>query len=312
MATNTGPGGAVQGTKPTTGGTPSPSTTPPTTGPPAGTLTPDQQSANTSINEFFAQFGLTDLAQWAWNAYLNGTPIEQVFLDAQQRPEWKARFPAMDELAKQGRAITPAAYIEWEQRAVSLFQAYGLPKGFYDDPTDFKDIMVAGVGMPELEQRIQLAAKAQYSVPQSVRDELKAKYGIDDGALTAYWLDPNRAAPLLENQFTAAQISAQAKGTGFGNINRDQAELLAAEGVTDDTAKQGFGTLTGLGQVLTETLAGEQSLTRDQQLAAVFGGDAEASRAIQARQAGRLAAFQSGGGFTTKQTGRTGVGTQEG
>ncbi len=327
MATQVGPGGATAKplkappkNPPKDGKTPPPSkggggkTTPsPPPSTPAGSgLTPDQASASAALHAYFDQYGLGGLIDWAWQQYLNGTPVEQIYIDAQQRPEWKARFPAMEELARQGRAISPDAYIAWERQAVSIFQQYGLPKGFYDQPDDFTKFLVNGVDTPELAQRVQRAAQVAMQVPQEVRDELASYAGVSDsiGALTALWLDPDRATTALEQQFTAATIGAQSRITGFGALSRDQAMRLAELGVTGDTARQGFGQLGALGQVAGPALAGEQQITRQELLDAAFAGDVEAQRKITQRQEQRVAAFSGGGGYTVGQQ-RTGIGTQE-
>jgi hypothetical protein len=55
--------------------------------------------------------------------------------------------------------------------------------------------------------------------------------------------------------------------------------------------------------------AGETAITQQEQIAGVFGTNAEARQKIAARKRGRQAAFEQGGSFIPTQAGVAGLGT---
>lgn len=285
---------------------------PPTSDPVPG-LTTDQRSAKAQIEATLGNYGLQSLGDFAWKEYLNDIPIEQIMLDIRQTPEYKQRFPAMQELANQGRAISEGQYINYETSAASLFRAAGLPAGFYDQPDDFAGFLTKNIALPELQSRIDVAKTAVYNSDPGTLAALQDYYGIQGGGnhigdATAYFLDPERALPAIQQQMIAAQEGGAAARTGYGPLNRTNAERLASLGVSADAAQQGFGTLANL-QPIFANLPGEGGAapTSEQGLQAVFENNASAASAITARQNQRKAIFQEGGGFSQTAGGMTGI-----
>lgn len=305
----------LQRTRPTSGerfgfgAVPSDRTRP--TPPTASLGTAEQQSARALIRTVLGQFGLDALADRLWQQYFAGAPLEQVFLDLRTTPEYKARFPAMDVLAKKGRAITEAQYIGYEQQAVELYRRFGLPSGFYDQPADFATLIGGEVSIAELADRVQLASAASMTAPPEVRAKLQ-RFGLGAGDLVAYWLDPDKALPLLQQQFAAATIGAASARTGFGLLTADEAERLAQLGVTQQEAVQGFAALAASTELF-GALPGtaETAIGREQQLAGTFEGSADARQQIERRARGRRAVFEQGGGLAQTSRGVAGLGSAE-
>lgn len=267
-------------------------------------------SARAQLDATLGQFGLSGLGGWAWEKYKAGVPVEQIFLDLRQTPEYKARFPAMEALAKKGRAVSEATYIDLERTFAQTRRAAGLPEGFYDRPEDFAKLIAGEVSPTEDAARVELARLSAFQAPPEVRDELARNYGIDAGQLTAYWLDPDRALPLIQQQYLSAQIGGQARTTGYGVLTKSESESLAARGVTEAQAQQGFGQLAesrGLFNALPGS--GEDEIGREEQIGAVFAGNAGASERIRRRQAQRKAEFGGGGGFSSSREGVGGLGS---
>lgn len=268
-------------------------------------------SAKHIVQQFLDQYGLGSLINWAWSTYKqaggNQVGIEAISADLPNQPAFKARFPAYETLAKEGRAMSVQDMLNYETTARQIFQAAGIPGDFYTTPKELASFMLGNVSTAELETRVKDAQQAMISSPQDVRDQLNGLYGVDHGHLTAFFLDPNVAEPLIAQRFTAAQIAAESGRAGVGQLSRGQAEGLAQLGVNDATAQQGFQKL-GLEQGLFEQqVSGEQSVGLDQELAAQFGGEGSVSAQLEfeRRRQARLASFQEGTGF---QTGSTGVG----
>lgn len=271
--------------------------------PPVGTTSADL-SAKALISGFLGQADLSSLADWAWGKYLDGVPVEQIMLDLRATPEYKTRFPAMAQLAAEGRAITEADYIGYEQTVAQLLQQYGIPKAMYDSPASIAEMLVNDVSPSEIQSRLQLAATAAYQAPPEVRNAMLADYGMGQGDLTAIYLDPDRALPVLQQQWATAQV--QGAGTIQGiNVGQMTAEQLAQRGVSFTEALTGFGNVNataGLGAGFGETAAEQE------RIAAQFG-DTAAQRQVQRVQASRIARMSGGGSAAETSSGVVGLGT---
>jgi hypothetical protein len=135
-------------------------------------------------------------------------------------------------------------------------------------------------------------------------------YGVNEAGLAAYFLDPERAAPILTRQAEAAKIAARAKEQGGIQLEFATAEEIAARGITAQEAQAGFTNL-GLQEGLYTEMMGEQALTQRQKVGAALGYDVAAQRGIKQRQSTRKAEFAGGGSFT-KTTGQTSGTTESG
>lgn len=277
--------------------------------------TVDTGSAKAVLSKTLGDYGLGSLGDFAWNEYLAGIPIEQIMLDIRQTLEYKTRFPAMADLAQKGHAMSEAEYIGYETNAKSIFKAAGLPSGFYDQPDDFAGFLKNGIGLPELQSRVEMAKTAVYNSDPDALAALEDFYNVGGrpesmiGDLTSYFLDENRALPLIQTQWVSAQEAAAANRTGYGNITRTEAERLAALGITPDQAAQGFGTLANMQELFTN-LPGENpdAPTREQGQGAIFEQNASDQKALKGQQRRRGALFEAGGGFQETQGGVTGIG----
>lgn len=281
---------------------PAASTAPPPAAqrPQINTLTGSQQSAKATIEAMLGTYGLSALADRAWNLYLSGQPIERVMFDLRQTPEYKARFPGMDALSQKGRAISEQEYIDIEKGYVAAFRQAGLPEGFYDGADDFASYISGEVSPAEMNERLQVYRTAAYNTPPEVRAELARLYNVDIGGVTAFIMDPTRALPVLQNQFAAAQSSAAAVRSGYGALTQNEAEGLAGYGVTFDQATQGFGQLSDSAELFNPLIGdqGEDAISRDEQLSGTFSGNAAARRKMEQRARKRQAQFGGGiGGY---------------
>ena len=260
------------------------------------------KSAKAIITDFLAMYGLESLGDWAWNEYLGGSPVEEIFLNVRNTPEYNKRFPAMKILAEQGRAISTDAYMEYERTTRELLQRYQVPGAMYDTPDMIADLLIKDVSPSEMNQRLQLAASAAYSAPAEVRDALTQQYGVGMGDLVGFYLDPDRAAPLLDQQYKSAQVYGAATQQSV-KTDLATAERLAAQGVTYDQARAGFAKVYG-----TEALgagAGE-TVSAAERTNAVFGSEADQKKMERVMQS-RAAQFGDQGGAQGGQAGVTGL-----
>ncbi len=280
--------------------------------------TSDQASAKAIVDGFLADYGLSGLGAWAWDRLINGASVEQIKLEMHDRPEYVARFPALAELRKQGRGINEAEYIATENQMKDVMHAYGLPAGFYDSPDDFSRLIGGQVSPNELKDRVQAYSSVVLGDTETLAQmrRLYADQGIPrsaEGDLLAYYLDPNRAAPLLQEQIEAGQFAAAAANSGFGNVSKEQAETYGARrDVSAKEAEQGFGALYQNRELFGGLPGqGEGNIDQNTQLGAAFGGSAADQETIERRRRARVAAGSGGGGFTTTTRGASGIGSQQ-
>lgn len=263
-----------------------------------------QINAIESLRGVMKEYGLESLMGRIESYVKEGYEGPAVIALIRTTPEYKQRFPAMEALSKKQRAISEAAYIEFERNAAQLERAYGLPAGMLGKDT-VTNLLTNEVSARELEERVNLAAAGAFQAPPELRQTFSQYYGIDSGGLTAYFLDPNKALPLLTKQYAAAQIGTEAEMQDFA-IGVGLAEQLQEFGVSQEQARQGFaetsrrrGFTQGRGDVVSQ----------EQLIQGTLMGQQEAVQAIERVQRGRTGQFEQGGGFATTQQGVSGLGT---
>lgn len=267
--------------------------------------------ADQIIQKVLNQYGLGSLGSKVYNDWIASNNPDLAILNMRNDPIYQARFPAMKLRADNKMTpINETDYMNWEQGAKDLFRSYGLPEGFYDSQDDFTNFIAKGVSVQELGQRVTQGYVAAQNAPDEVKNQLAQYYGVGTGGLAAYYLDPTKALPALQQQFTASQIGAQAAGSAFGGISKDEAERLQKMGVNEQTADQGFGALGQAGELM-HGLPGQQAndISRETQLNFV-AGDAEAQQALQKVANQRKAEFAGGGSAATASQGVVGLGRQ--
>lgn len=267
--------------------------------------------AKSRIMSVLGEYGLESLSDWVWDQILEGRSDAEIMQDVRGTPEFKTRFPAIEQRTKAGLpALTPGEYVAYERQARQIMRAAGLPEQFYDTAEDFTTFLTNDMSISELNDRVQLARQAVYDAPQEVRDALMRDYGMTEGGMAAVFLDEERAVPLLEKQYRASQIAGAGTRTGFAT-SRAQNERLADLGITADQAQQGFGLLGESRELFQSLDRGEDVIDADTQLGAVFENNSAARRRVEQRRRKRLATFEGGGSFASAQGGVVGLGNAE-
>ena len=262
-----------------------------------------QQNAIATMKALLADYGLTSLYERVVGFIKEGYDADAVMVLIRTTPEYKQRFPAMDALARKGRAISEAEYIDYERTASGLERRYGLPEGMLMGTVT--DLLTNEVSASELNDRVLLASAAAIQAPDDVKNTFMDYYGISSGGLTAYFLDPDKATPLLEKQYAASLIGVEAARQGIG-VDVYGAENLQALGVSQEEARQGFGQVS---RAMPLTQGRGDVVSQQQLLAGTFAQDEQALAAIERASKARTGRFQGGGGFTESQQGVTGLGS---
>lgn len=250
-----------------------------------------QRNAIATIKALLDQYGLNSLYNVIVGYVKDGYDADAAMALIRTTPEYKQRFPAMEALAKKGRAISEAVYIDYERGAASLEQRYGLPKGMLTG--NVTKLLESEVSTSELNDRVALSSAASLQAPQDLKDTLANYYGIGQGGLTAYFLDPGIAMPLLEKQYATAQIGTEALRQDVG-IDVGIASQLQELGVTQQQAREGFGEVSRQREFMTGR---GETASRETLIKGNVAGDAEARKQIERIGSGRVARFQGGGGF---------------
>jgi hypothetical protein len=295
---------------------PPPSSPPRPAGPsPAPAFDPEADARDRQRRDAFARlnatlddYGLGSLGKTVQAWLIEGLSEAEIVQRMRDTKEFKTRFAGIEARRKAGLpAISPGEYVAYERNAAQLMRAAGLPQGFYDSPEDFTNLLTKDVSIAELGDRVTLAANAAFKMPKEDRDALAA-WGLGPGDLTAFWLNPDKAQPLLERKYAAAQLAGSARRTSWGILDESNATRLAGLGVTAPQAEEGFGKLVESRELFTALDRGEDKIGRKEQLSAAFEGNAKAQRRIEQRARRRAAAFQGGGGFAATQQGLVGLG----
>lgn len=277
----------------------------------ANQLSTAQRNAWAYLQQLLDSYGLGSLSQFVITELISGRSQDEIALDLQQTPEFKAAFPEIAARKAAGLpAISPGEIVSYRNSAVQLMRAAGLPQGFYDSPQDVQGLISSDVSLSELNDRINAAKDATYNIDPAAQARLYQEFGLapGSGALAAFFLDDKKALPLLQQQLQAAQIGGAADQVGYGGLSNDTALQLAQSGVTAAQARQGFNTLGGEQQLFTG-LPGENATTigQDQQLQAQFYGNVDAQQAIERRRQSRQAEFTDGGAFAATSKGLGGL-----
>ena len=267
--------------------------------------------ARNVLSTYLNRYGLGSLTQFTYDLIargeINTANPDALVAKIRERPEYIARFPANEARVKAGLSeLDPASYIALEQQYLATLRANSLPTNFYDNPAeDFRKFIEGDVSPAELQARVENGYNAVRDADPAVKDQMRQLYGVTEGELAAYFIDPERTRPLLQakqlqRQAQAANIAARGLEQGNIQLGTALAEELASRGITNAQAQAGFAQIGALGE-LTQTFAGETALTTEDYNGAAFGYDVQAQQELEKRRRQRVGEFQGGGRFVATQ-----------
>jgi hypothetical protein len=288
--------------------------------------TTDQTTAFAILEDTLRFYGLvTDTdrrlldavqALWTGKRITDNSSIDEIGIALRDNDAFKERFAANEARRAAGKPqLSVTQYLREEAAYKAALQNAGMPPGFYDDPkTDFQQFIINDVSPDEVEARARLGYQAVRQADPQVIQEFQRLYGVSEGELAAYFIDPERMRPTFdryeaERQARSAQIAAAGTQQGGMTIERQQAEALARAGVTAQEAQSGFTALGDTQELFQAAQRGEQEISQDEQIGGVFNTNAEARRAIAQRRRSRQAQFEGGGSFAGTQGVQTGLTT---
>lgn len=251
----------------------------------------------------FKQYNLETLVPKIEQLARDGASEATIMIQLQETPEYKTRFAANESRIKKGlQVLTPAEYLSTEDSYRQVLRSYGLTQ--FDNDSYVKQFIANDVSPTELSNRVVMAVQRVQNADPAVIKTMKDYYGIGQGDVLAYVLDPEQQLPKIQRQIAAAEIGVAARVQGL-ETGVAVAEQLAAQGITQGEAQKGYATIADilptaekLSAIYGKTVAGYGQAEAEQE---VFNSLASAQRKRQKLTATEVAAFGGSAG-TTKGT----------
>jgi hypothetical protein len=265
-----------------------------------------QQITNWKVagQQLLDQYGVGQLGAKYIDFITNqGMDQNTALLELQTTDEWKQRFSANESRLKQGLPVlSPSDYLATEASYKDIMIKAGLPASVINDTGYLGQLIAKDVSPVEVQQRVDAARAALNAEDPFVKQQLQAQFGLTTGDLTMHLLDPSVASNIIQQKVTAAQIGAEAEKQGT-DISAQNAQALAAQGITQAQAQQGF---MAIGQQLPATQALAQRYAANAPTlgvggalqAATFGtaGGAQAEQELQRLKTQEVSAFSGSSG----------------
>lgn len=273
-------------------------------------------SAQQTITNFLAPYGLESLGTWAWNLYrqLGGgqTALDTIQFELPNQPAYQQRFPAIAARQKAGLpTLTPAQYLQYEATVDASLAQVGAPSQIRAGTPAFAklttDMLTGDVSASEASARIVNGYATVRDADPSVRQWFGDKFGAQgDAALLTTFLAPEHSLTALQEMEQQAQVGGSAARSGI-DLGLSTAQRIAAINPTGSTDTQ-FEHLAQLDPLFHARPGDQTPVSLDQGIAGAFGLDATSAAAVQRELDERAASVAGGTSVTTDQTGITGVG----
>jgi len=269
----------------------------------SGDGAPDVTTSNsmTMIRTYLAKFGLETLEDQIGDLMARGITTESaVMYELRETEAFKKRFAANVKRAAAGLPqLQPSTYVQMEDVYREVMKSNGMDK-YFNRPELIQSLLEGDVSPQELQARISDGYRRVQEADPATRTQMQRLYNVNDADLAAYFLNPAETMPILNRRAEAAKLAARAMEQGGMELTAASAEELAARGITEQQAMQGFATMSSRSG-LYETMTGEEStaLSQQEQLGATFGFDPEAEKKLARRIAMRRGEFLGGGRFAS-------------
>lgn len=219
---------------------------------------------NAGLDDSFVN-GLMGVIDNIYNENIDPTAAQVLSAIYNSEP-YKKRFPANELIRKRiadgvgrpgDRLLSPKEYMELEQTYRQIFRDADMPEGYYNEASDFTNLISNDLSPIEMRERVSLAKDALYYADQNVVQTLQDYYGLTTGDLTAYLLDPERALTAIESRnaraartqqmgnnltdlrqtYQASQIGGMGRRAGL-QIRKELAEEIIGGGIAPDDNTQ--------------------------------------------------------------------------
>jgi hypothetical protein len=292
-------------------------------------LTVDQRDALQILRDEFDSYGIGGLADILSDLIIKNTnargDVAAATVKAGLRadPVYKARFAGnikrMENVAKlkaEGKMVPAgagpldeASYIQAEIGYRETLRKYNLPAGFYDDSSDFVNLIGNDIRPEELDSRAALAQQAASSANPEIKQQLKSLYGVEESQIMSFFLDPEKAQNVIKAGNTAV-IAGTAQKAGI-NLTAEEAARIAektAPGPDDylkaESISTKLATTAGLEQ---GSVSGEASSVTGEDVLTAATGDVTAAVKLEREKSKRKAEYQAASGMAETAKGVVGL-----
>lgn len=196
---------------------------------------PTSASAYELMVATLREWGLESLAPDVLALIQEGYTNDVIALRLQDTTGYKTRFAGNEARRQAGLPVlSPREYLATEAAYRQILESNGMPPGFYDQPSDFSGWIGSDVSPSEINERVGLAVSAAQRVDEGTRRAFRDLYGVQTNDLAAYFLDRERALPLVQKQARAASIAGAANNNGV-QFDRGLSERLATSTLVGDS-----------------------------------------------------------------------------
>jgi len=278
---------------------------------PAAGPTPAQRDAMATLRQSLAQFGLESEAEWAYGLLTQDYSMAEILLELRSRPAHKQRFKAFHERSRTDNPVSEGEVLALEDSYRQVARTFGLPEGFYDSYEDFANLIVKNVSPSEYGSRLEIWDADLRDSDTYRLAEMTAR-GLSPGEMLAGYIDPDKALPLIIRRKKSISIGAAARRSGYGAITNDLADDLAAGGISEAQAQEGFGTIL-TAKELFAPLPGQTGdyISSEDQVNAFVKGNAAARRRVAEAARRRQVEFEETGGSMISREGLLGLRTAD-
>jgi len=148
-----------------------------------------------------------------------------------------------------------------------------------------------------------MAVRMAQQIDPTMRNLMAKFYGLSTGDVASYFLDKDRALPVIERQFNSAGVASWASRFGLNTNDITHYENLVDKGVTEQQASQGYGAVKALNDYLSRT-AGVYGMQYNQTDAEndVFFNDSTKRRKIIAGEQAQFGGSSQGSTGSAQRT----------
>lgn len=253
---------------------------------------------------------MVDQIMNAWGYTIDAdSTIEDYIALGVENAEFKARYPSIVNQWKRLQAgemgvqlMSPVEVLAFEKQVRNAADDYGL-SAWVSSPEQIAKLIDGEVTADEAIERINAAGYAAVVAPKEFREAFFKHYGLTEGNLVGYFLDPDKEEAEIKKAVAQGSIVASAMQHGFAN-DWKIGQRLADKGIDAGSSMSGFARAAlnrGLGAGL------GQKVSDDTVIDAEFG-DATAARDVASVTAQRVGRFNTSGGAAESQKGISGLG----
>lgn len=192
-------------------------------------------------SQYFRQKGYGDLGAAAVRIARTARDETDFWGQLRETSAYASRFAGNIARAKAGLPMLPEAdYVQAESNYRSVLRQYGVPEGYFDDPSDFAEFIENDMSADELGERARMATTLVNSKDPQLLKTFQEYTGLSKGDVIARYMDPDRALPKLQRKFEAVQLGAEAGRAGVDTSEHFNTKLVDL-GITQGAAREAYG-----------------------------------------------------------------------